>query len=217
MNGLAVLGAALAAGCDLRAAAEALSGLEAMPGRGRRHQLAWRGGSLTLIDESYNASPPSMAAAFAVLAAAMPAAGGRRVAVLGDMLELGDAAGRLHRELAGPLDAAGVDRVFLVGSEMAALDEALPEAPPRRLVALCRSGYPTAIRFPSSRRRRDGQRLLRGAPRPHCRAACGRIGAARGLIRCSTRCSIRSLIVSRLSTCSATSPFARAGRSSPHC
>ena len=126
MNGLAVLGTALAAGCDLRLAAEALSGLEAMPGRGRQHRLVWCGGSLTLIDESYNASPPSMAAALAVLAAAMPGAGGRRVAVLGDMLELGDAAGRLHRELAGALDTAGVDRAFLVGSEMAALDEALP-------------------------------------------------------------------------------------------
>jgi UDP-N-acetylmuramyl pentapeptide synthase len=68
-----------------------------------------------------------MAAALAVLAAAMPAAGGRRVAVLGDMRELGDAAGRLHRELVGALDAAGVDRAFLIGSEMAALDEALPE------------------------------------------------------------------------------------------
>ncbi len=136
MNGLAVLGTALAAGGDLRAAAEALSGLEAMPGRGRRHQLAWRGGSLTLIDESYNASPPSMAAALAVLAAAVPAAGGRRVAVLGDMLELGAAAGRLHRELAGALDEAGVERAFLIGSEMAALNEALPE---RRRGGLWRS------------------------------------------------------------------------------
>jgi UDP-N-acetylmuramoyl-tripeptide--D-alanyl-D-alanine ligase len=128
MNALAVLGAALAANCNLPAAAEALSGLEAMPGRGRRHRLAWRGGILTLIDESYNASPASMAAALAVLAATSPAAGGRRVAVLGDMLELGDAAERFHCELAAPLAAAGVDRVFLVGDAMAALHEALPEA-----------------------------------------------------------------------------------------
>ncbi len=128
MNALAVLGAATAAGCDLRSAAEALSGLEAMPGRGRRHQLVWRGGVLTLIDESYNASPPAMAAALAVLAATSPATGGRRVAVLGDMLELGDAAPRFHRELAAPLAAAGIDRVFLVGNEMAALHETVPEA-----------------------------------------------------------------------------------------
>ncbi len=128
INALAVLGAASAAGCAPHRAAEALSGLRALPGRGRRHELPWRGGTLTLIDESYNASPAAMAAALAVLAAAMPAIGGRRAAVLGDMLELGDAAERLHRELAGPLAAAGVDRVFLVGNAMAALDEALPAA-----------------------------------------------------------------------------------------
>jgi UDP-N-acetylmuramoyl-tripeptide--D-alanyl-D-alanine ligase len=63
-----------------------------------------------------------------VLAAAMPGAAGRRVAVLGDMLELGEAAGRLHRELAEAVDAAEIDRAFLIGSEMAALDEALPES-----------------------------------------------------------------------------------------
>jgi UDP-N-acetylmuramoyl-tripeptide--D-alanyl-D-alanine ligase len=82
---------------------------------------------LTLIDESYNASPAAMRAALAVLAATEPAAGARRVAVLGDMLELGDAAERLHRELAEPLAAAKVDRVFLVGEAMAALHQALPE------------------------------------------------------------------------------------------
>jgi UDP-N-acetylmuramoyl-tripeptide--D-alanyl-D-alanine ligase len=80
-----------------------------------------------LIDESYNASPPAMAAALAVLAAAEPAAGGRRIAVLGDMLELGAATAALHRQLAEPLAAARTDRVFLVGTAMAALFEALPE------------------------------------------------------------------------------------------
>ncbi|MGH7115958.1 MAG: UDP-N-acetylmuramoyl-tripeptide--D-alanyl-D-alanine ligase, partial [Stellaceae bacterium] len=102
MNALAVLGAVIAAGGDPRRAAAALAHFEAMPGRGRRHQLAWRGGTLTLIDESYNASPAAMAAALAVLGGTAPVAGGRRVAVLGDMLELGDAAPRLHRELAVP-------------------------------------------------------------------------------------------------------------------
>jgi UDP-N-acetylmuramoyl-tripeptide--D-alanyl-D-alanine ligase len=126
MNALAVLAAAAAAGCDPRVAAEALSRFEAIPGRGRRHELAWRGGSLTLIDDSYNASPAAMAAALAVLGGTPPGVGGRRVAVLGDMLELGNAAERLHRELAAPLAAAAIDRVFLVGTLMAALDEALP-------------------------------------------------------------------------------------------
>ncbi|MGH7045143.1 MAG: UDP-N-acetylmuramoyl-tripeptide--D-alanyl-D-alanine ligase [Stellaceae bacterium] len=126
INALAVLAVAAAAGADPRAAAAALQDFTAMPGRGRRHDLAWRGGMLTLIDESYNASPAAMEAALRVLGDTTPARSGRRVAVLGDMLELGDAAPRLHRALARPITAAGVDRVFLVGGAMAALDRALP-------------------------------------------------------------------------------------------
>jgi UDP-N-acetylmuramoyl-tripeptide--D-alanyl-D-alanine ligase len=77
-----------------------------------------------------------MGAAIAVLGATSPGTGGRRLAVLGDMLELGDAAPRFHRELAEPLTAAKVDRVFLVGEQMAALHKALPEE--------CRGGlWPT--------------------------------------------------------------------------
>ena len=67
---------------------------------------ASRGGSAELIDESYNASPASMRAAFAVLGASEPGKGGRRIAVLGDMLELGDDARRLHAALAEPLAEA---------------------------------------------------------------------------------------------------------------
>ena len=127
MNALAVLAAVRVAGADPRRAAEALTELEELPGRGRRYELSWRGGTLTLIDESYNASPAAMCAALAVLAAIRPAEGARRVAVLGDMLELGEATERLHRELAAPLAAARVDRTFLVGSAVRALHDALPE------------------------------------------------------------------------------------------
>ncbi|TMJ54645.1 MAG: UDP-N-acetylmuramoylalanyl-D-glutamyl-2, 6-diaminopimelate--D-alanyl-D-alanine ligase, partial [Alphaproteobacteria bacterium] len=102
--------------------------LEALPGRGRRSELSWGGGKLTLIDESYNASPAAVEAALAVLGATPPADGGRRVAVLGDMLELGAASERLHRELAEPLTAAKVDRVFLVGEAVGVLYDALPKA-----------------------------------------------------------------------------------------
>jgi UDP-N-acetylmuramoyl-tripeptide--D-alanyl-D-alanine ligase len=126
MNALAVLAGVMAIGGDVRRAAEALADLKAMPGRGRRHELAWRGGTLTLIDESYNASPAAMRAAIAVLGVTAPARGAKRVAVLGDMLELGKAAEDLHRELAELLLAAKVDRVFLVGTIMGALYEALP-------------------------------------------------------------------------------------------
>jgi UDP-N-acetylmuramoyl-tripeptide--D-alanyl-D-alanine ligase len=126
-NALAVLGATAAVGADLGCAAAALARLEALPGRGRRYRLGWRSGPVTLIDESYNASPAAMAAALAVLGAAEPSAGGRRIAVLGDMLELGAAAEDFHRGLAGPLAAARVDRVFLVGTAVAALFQVLPE------------------------------------------------------------------------------------------
>jgi UDP-N-acetylmuramoyl-tripeptide--D-alanyl-D-alanine ligase len=137
INALGVLATVVAAGCDPQPAAEALAGLEALPGRGRCHRLPWKGGDLILIDESYNASPAAMAAALAVLGATQPAAGGRRVAVLGDMLELGGAASSLHRGLAEPLAAARVERAFLVGSEMAALAAVLP-------VAACAGLWPSA-------------------------------------------------------------------------
>jgi UDP-N-acetylmuramoyl-tripeptide--D-alanyl-D-alanine ligase len=98
-----------------------------MEGRGRRHKIQLRGGTAELIDESYNASPAAMRAALAVLGANAPDKGGRRIAVLGDMLELGPAAARLHAELAGPVLDAGVDLVFTVGSDMRALHDALPK------------------------------------------------------------------------------------------
>jgi UDP-N-acetylmuramoyl-tripeptide--D-alanyl-D-alanine ligase len=128
MNALAVLAAVRAVGADVEIAAAALAELQAMPGRGRRQQLAWHSGVLTLIDESYNASPAAMHAAIAVLGAAVPGRRGRRVAVLGDMLELGEAAEDFHRELAESLLAAKVDRVFLVGTIIEALHEALPRS-----------------------------------------------------------------------------------------
>ena len=126
MNALAVLAAVIAVGADPCRAAEALAGVEELPGRGRRYELSWQGGTLTLIDETYNASPTATCAALAVLAGIRPAAGGRRVAVLGDMLELGEATERLHRELAEPLARAEVDRVFLVGRAVAAIYDTLP-------------------------------------------------------------------------------------------
>ena len=128
MNSLAVIGAVLAVGADLEISAAALAELQPLAGRGRRCQLAWRGGILTVIDESYNASPAAVRAALAVLGNTEPSPGGRRVAVLGDMLELGDAAAGLHEALAAPLAEAGIDRAFLVGSAMASLHRALPES-----------------------------------------------------------------------------------------
>jgi UDP-N-acetylmuramoyl-tripeptide--D-alanyl-D-alanine ligase len=127
MNSLAVLGVVKAVGGDVGAAAAAFAQLSGLPGRGRRHAVALRGGSFDLIDESYNASPAAVRAAIAVLGGAAVAPGGRRIAVLGNMLELGAASGRLHAELAAPLVAADIALVFTVGDDMARLHAALPE------------------------------------------------------------------------------------------
>jgi UDP-N-acetylmuramoyl-tripeptide--D-alanyl-D-alanine ligase len=126
-NSLAVLLAARVADVDVKAAAEALGQFRPPVGRGQRHVLHVRGARATLLDESYNANPASMRAAIEVLAQARS---GRRIAVLGDMLELGHQAEDMHRDLAGPLENARVDLVFAAGPHMRALFEALPG--PRR-------------------------------------------------------------------------------------
>ncbi len=126
MNGLAVLAAVAAVGGDVSRAAADLDRLEALPGRGRRHGVRVAGGRFALIDESYNASPASMGAAIEVLGQARPGPGGRRIAVLGDMLELGAGSPAEHAALAGPLEDHGIDVVFTVGTDMAHLWDALP-------------------------------------------------------------------------------------------
>ena len=126
-NALAVLGAASLVAADVGKVAEALGGLEAEQGRGRRHRLKHPGGAFTLIDESYNANPASMQAAMALLGATPVEAGGRRIAVLGDMLELGNHSAKLHASLAEPVKTSGADLVLLAGPEMKALADVLPE------------------------------------------------------------------------------------------
>ncbi|MBR1218391.1 UDP-N-acetylmuramoylalanyl-D-glutamyl-2,6-diaminopimelate--D-alanyl-D-alanine ligase [Bradyrhizobium sp. U87765 SZCCT0131] len=126
MNSLAVLAAAALVGADLVAAGLALAGLQPPAGRGARVTLGLPHGSATLIDESYNANPASMAAALDVLAQTPVGPRGRRIAVLGDMLELGPSSGELHRGLADPVAAAKADLVFCCGPLMRNLWDALP-------------------------------------------------------------------------------------------
>jgi UDP-N-acetylmuramoyl-tripeptide--D-alanyl-D-alanine ligase len=129
-NALAVLGAAHLVGVDAAKAAEALADLRAERGRGARHLLAAGEGHILLIDESYNANPASMKAALDLLSGSEIGDGGRRIAVLGDMLELGSHSAKLHAALAAPLAEAKVDQVFLAGAEMVALRDALADALP---------------------------------------------------------------------------------------
>ena len=125
-NSLAVLAAVDALGADAAAAATALAQMHGLKGRGQRHTVFVPGGSFVLIDESYNASPVSVTAAIEVLSQGRVSEGGRRIAVLGDMLELGDESERLHTALAENLAAGQIDLVFTAGQYTAALAEALP-------------------------------------------------------------------------------------------
>jgi UDP-N-acetylmuramoyl-tripeptide--D-alanyl-D-alanine ligase len=83
-------------------------------------------GEATIIDESYNANPASMRAALRLLAAAKPGPRGRRIAVIGDMLELGPGAAAMHAELAADLSANHVDLLFGAGPLTRALFDAAP-------------------------------------------------------------------------------------------
>ena len=126
VNSLAVLAAAKLAGADLARTALALATAQPAKGRGVRERLRIGGGELLLIDESYNANPASVRAALALLATAKPAKGGRRIAVLGDMLELGTQGPELHAGLFEPMDAAQVDVLYAAGPLMANLWARVP-------------------------------------------------------------------------------------------
>jgi UDP-N-acetylmuramoyl-tripeptide--D-alanyl-D-alanine ligase len=126
LNAVSVLAGVWALGADLDAAATALGSLEAGAGRGQRTMLSVGNGEVTLLDESYNANPASMRAAIQLLAALPVGRDGRRIAVLGDMLELGPTGAELHRELSEVVAAVGIDLVFCSGPLMRNLHEALP-------------------------------------------------------------------------------------------
>ncbi len=125
-NALAVLLAAHCVGADVEAAATALAFFQAPEGRGARTTVPMPGGSFTLIDESFNANPASMGAALALGGTIPLPQGGRRIAVLGDMLELGPSGPSLHAALADEVVGNGFARVFAAGPLMRSLADALP-------------------------------------------------------------------------------------------
>ena len=119
MNSLAVLGAAYLAGADMEQAISSLATIQAPSGRGGRHE-----GAFTILDESYNANPASMRAALAVLG---QSGTGRKIAVIGDMRELGDRGRAHHEDLADVLLDHKIDLVFCCGPLMAHLFDRLPQ------------------------------------------------------------------------------------------
>ena len=127
-NAAAVMAACVAAGIDSAQIADVLAGLEAQAGRGASFLVELDGGSACIIDDSYNANPVSMASAIATLARHTPDGRGRRIAVLGEMLEIGESAPARHRELAATLVDAGVSHVIGAGAMMDHLIQALPSS-----------------------------------------------------------------------------------------
>jgi UDP-N-acetylmuramoyl-tripeptide--D-alanyl-D-alanine ligase len=130
INAMAVLLAARAVGLDLTAASASLAHVAPPQGRGAREKL-WLdpndpNSEILLIDESYNANPASMRAAIDLLGATKIFGQGQRIAVLGDMLELGPTGPALHSALEEPLLLNGVDLVFAAGPLMRHLFDALP-------------------------------------------------------------------------------------------
>jgi len=128
LNSMAVLLMLEALDVDLDKSLASLGSFEPLAGRGAESTVAVKDGAFTLIDESYNANPISMASAIKTLGAR--AARGRRIVALTDMLELGPEAQAFHAGLAAPLEAASIDLVFCAGPLMKSLWDALP--PTRR-------------------------------------------------------------------------------------
>ena len=125
-NSLAVLAAAELVGADLALAALALAEFKPTSGRGALIEVDLPGGKALLIDDSYNANPASVAASLALLGQTQIGPHGRRIAVLGDMLELGPRGRALHRGLLEPVVVNAIDLVFCCGPLMRALWQALP-------------------------------------------------------------------------------------------
>ena len=124
-NSLAVVAALLALNTDVESGVGALADLKAAKGRGARIEVKRADGAILLVDESYNANPASMRSALAAMATVPREQYPRRIAVLGDMLELGEEAGRLHEDLKEAVDAAEADLVFACGPHMQRLFQVL--------------------------------------------------------------------------------------------
>jgi len=198
LNSTGVLACVHALGLDVEASAAAIRRVSA--GRGRGGQVTINlagGGAIRLIDESYNANPAAMRAAFSVLGFSVPANHGtgqrggkgshkgRRVAVLGDMRELGDRGPDLHAALAEDLLAAAPDAVFTVGPLMDELRIRLPDAMcvghgerstdiAEQIAAELRAGDVVLVKGSLGTNMAPIIAAIEALGEPHCRVANGR-------------------------------------------
>ncbi len=124
MNSLAVLSAVNSLGIDIEKVLPFISKTAPIKGRGLMTRLIFNGKNLTLIDDCYNANPSSMRASLTVLA---KQGKGRKVAILGQMLELGENAEKMHKDLLKNILENQIDRVYTIGTLMKCLDIVLPK------------------------------------------------------------------------------------------
>ncbi|HEY8369465.1 MAG TPA: UDP-N-acetylmuramoyl-tripeptide--D-alanyl-D-alanine ligase [Thermodesulfobacteriota bacterium] len=135
MNAALAAAAALAAGVALPEVAAGLERFTPVPGRFERVRLE---GDVVVVNDAYNANPASMAASLEVFCAAPIGPGGRRLAALGEMRELGDASAAAHRDLGRRVAALPLDGVYVYGpsAELVVAGAREAGAPDGRVVAL---------------------------------------------------------------------------------
>lgn len=126
LNCLAVIAVFTALNYPLAPALERLTTFQALPGRGAETALNVMGHPITLINDAYNANPGSMSASLERLGEL--AVEGRRIAVLGQMEELGDAAEHYHTALLEAIERAKIDAVYVIGPHYRTFWERLPTA-----------------------------------------------------------------------------------------
>ncbi len=126
INSLAVLAAVRFVGADIKKAGHNLTKCQAKPGRGKISKIRIGKKNITVIDDCYNASPASVSAALDKFGSMQVR--GRKLAVLGDMFELGSNAPSLHKNISEKIIANNINQLFVAGNLMLNLYKAVPES-----------------------------------------------------------------------------------------